>query len=132
MRANPRAIKLWPVTTGEDWQWLHALARRDHAEAARTPGPSVPAEVMPQASATAPRLSMSIMNRRSTVAQITLTREEAATLRGVLNSYLSDLRMEIADTDSMQFREDLKREEETLKKLLQQLDAELSAPGASP
>jgi uncharacterized protein involved in exopolysaccharide biosynthesis len=91
----------------------------------------MPAEVTPQASATAPRLSMSIMNRRSTVAQITLTREEAATLRGVLNSYLSDLRMEIADTDSMQFREDLKREEETLKKLLQQLDAELSAPGAS-
>jgi hypothetical protein len=91
----------------------------------------MPAEVTPQASATAPRLSMSIMNRRSTVAQITLTREEAATLRGVLNSYLSDLRMEIADTDSMQFRDDLKREEGTLKKLLQQLDAELAAPEAS-
>jgi hypothetical protein len=91
----------------------------------------MPAELTPQASATAPRLSMSVMNRRSTVAQITLTQEEAATLRGVLNSYLSDLRMEIADTDSMQFREDLKREEGTLKKLLQQLDAELSAPGTS-
>jgi hypothetical protein len=91
----------------------------------------MPAEVTPQASATVPRLSMSTMNRRSTVAQITLTQEEAATLRGVLNSYLSDLRMEIADTDSMQFREDLKREEGMLKKLLQQLDAELAAPGAS-
>jgi hypothetical protein len=44
---------------------------------------------------------------------------------------LSDLRMEIADTDSMQFRESLKREEVLLKKLLQQLDAELASPGAS-
>ena len=65
------------------------------------------------------------------MAQITLTQEEAAVLRGVLNSYLSDLRMEIANTDSMQFRENLKREEVFLKKLLQQLDAELSAPGTS-
>jgi hypothetical protein len=45
--------------------------------------------------------------------------------------YLSDLRMEIADTDLMQFREVLKRQEAMLKKLLQQLDAELAAPGAS-
>jgi hypothetical protein len=65
------------------------------------------------------------------VAQITLTQEEAAVLRGVLNSYLSDLRMEIANTDSMQFRENLKREEVFLKKLLQQLDVELPAPGTS-
>ena len=65
------------------------------------------------------------------MAQITLTQEEAAVLRGVLNSYLSDLRMEIANTDSMQFRENLKREEVFLKKLLQQLDAELPAPDTS-
>jgi hypothetical protein len=44
---------------------------------------------------------------------------------------MSDLRMEVADTDSMQLREDLKREEAFLKKLLQQLDAELASPGAS-
>jgi hypothetical protein len=37
------------------------------------------------------------------MAQITLTQEEAATLREVLSSHLSDLRMEIADTDSSQF-----------------------------
>jgi hypothetical protein len=79
----------------------------------------------------APRSSASEMHRRSTVAQITLTQEEAAALRGVLSSYLSDLRMEIADTDAMQFREDLKRQEELLKKLLRQLDAELASPGAS-
>jgi hypothetical protein len=60
------------------------------------------------------------------VAQITLTQEEAAQLREVLNSYLSDLRMEIADTDSMPFREDLKRQEVLLKKLLQQLGDELT------
>ena len=65
------------------------------------------------------------------MAQITLTHEEAVTLRDVLNSYVSDLRMEVADTDSKPFRENLKREEAMLKKLLQQLDTELAAPGAS-
>ena len=65
------------------------------------------------------------------MAQITLTQEEATQLREVLNSYLSDLRMEIADTDSMPFREDLKRREVLLKKLLQQLDDVLASPGAS-
>ena len=65
------------------------------------------------------------------MAQITLTQEEAAALREMLGNYISDLRMEIADTDSMQFREDLKRQEVLLKKLLQQLDAELAAPEAS-
>ena len=63
--------------------------------------------------------------------QISLTHEEAATLRGVLNNYVSDLRMEIADTDSQPFRDNLKREEAMLKKLLQRLDAELTTPGAS-
>lgn len=53
--------------------------------------------------------------------QLTLTAEEAATLRSVLQSYVSDLRMEIADTDSMDFRERLKAEETVLKRLLQQL-----------
>jgi hypothetical protein len=65
------------------------------------------------------------------VAQITLPHEEAATLRGVLNSYVSDLRMEVANTDFKPFRENLKRQEAMLKKLLQQLDAELAAPGTS-
>lgn len=53
--------------------------------------------------------------------QLTLTAEEAGTLRSVLQSYVSDLRMEIADTDSMDFRERLKAEETLLKRLLQQL-----------
>jgi hypothetical protein len=65
------------------------------------------------------------------MAQITLTQEEATTLRGALSSYVSDLRMEIRDTDSWQFRQNLKREAVLLKKLLEQLDAELVLAGAS-
>jgi hypothetical protein len=70
------------------------------------------------------------MNRRLTVMHITLTQEEAATLRGALSCYVSDLLMEIADTDSWQFRENLKHEEILLKKLLQQLDPELASAAA--
>ena len=53
--------------------------------------------------------------------QLTLTDEEAGTLRRVLEQYVSDLRMEIADTDSMDFRDQLKREDAFLKKLIEQL-----------
>jgi hypothetical protein len=74
---------------------------------------------------------ISAMHRKPTMAQITLTQEEAAALRGALNSYVSDLRMEIADTDSWQFRQNLKREALLLKKLLEQLDAELASPATS-
>jgi hypothetical protein len=56
--------------------------------------------------------------------QITLTQEEVTTLSGALRSYVSDLRMEIRDTDSWQFRQNLKREAVLLTKLLEQLDAE--------
>ena len=65
------------------------------------------------------------------MAQITMTQAEAAALREILSSYLSDLRMEIADTDSMQFREGLKRREALLKKLLEQLDAAVASPDAA-
>jgi hypothetical protein len=56
--------------------------------------------------------------------QITLNQEEATTLRRALSSYVSDLRMEIRETDSWQFRQNLKREAVLLTKLLEQLDAE--------
>jgi hypothetical protein len=65
------------------------------------------------------------------VAQLTMTQAEVRTLREILSSFLSDLRMEIADTDSMSFREGLKRQEDLLKKLLDQLDAGLASPDAS-
>jgi hypothetical protein len=74
---------------------------------------------------------MLVMTRRPTMAQITLTQEEAAVLRKALSTYISDLRMEIVDTDSWNFRQNLKHEEVLLKKLVEQLDAELAAPGAA-
>ncbi len=40
--------------------------------------------------------------------QLTLTSEEASVLHEVLDNYVSDLRMEISNTDSMDFRERLK------------------------
>ncbi len=44
--------------------------------------------------------------------------EEIKMLKEILESYLSDLRMEIADTDKMDFRETLKKKEEFLKNLI--------------
>ena len=55
--------------------------------------------------------------------QITLTDVEAEMLRDVLTSYVSDLRMEIADTDSMDFRAHLKQRQAFLDKLLKELGA---------
>ncbi len=46
---------------------------------------------------------------------------EAATLREILESYLGDLRMEIAATDAQEFREALKRREEVVKAVLVRL-----------
>ena len=52
------------------------------------------------------------------MATIELGREEARLLREVLESYLSDLRMEIRGTDSRRFRDDLKKTEAMLRNLL--------------
>jgi hypothetical protein len=52
---------------------------------------------------------------------IQLAEEEARLLQSVLEEYISELRMEVANTDSMDFREDLKRKEEILKSLVDQL-----------
>ena len=46
---------------------------------------------------------------------------EADVLRHVLESYLSDLRMEIADTDSKDFRDGLKHRKEVLNRVLERL-----------
>ena len=53
--------------------------------------------------------------------QLILTAEEATLLSEILASYLSDLRMEIADTDAMDFRVSLKQREVFLKRLLHTL-----------
>ena len=55
------------------------------------------------------------------MARVDLTPEEARMLRDVLESYLSVLRMEIAGTESVSFRENLKKTETFLKSLLPRL-----------
>ncbi|HEU4565787.1 MAG TPA: hypothetical protein VFS05_14100 [Gemmatimonadaceae bacterium] len=53
--------------------------------------------------------------------QLSLSADDAAMLREMLEDYLSDLRMEVAGTDSKDWREALKRREELLKRLLDEL-----------
>ncbi|MDD1677406.1 MAG: hypothetical protein LUQ40_06705 [Methanomicrobiales archaeon] len=53
--------------------------------------------------------------------QLDLTNDEISVLRKMIEIYLSDLRMEVADTEDQKFREGLKQEEITLKKILQML-----------
>ena len=53
--------------------------------------------------------------------QIALTQDEARMLDEVVRIYLSDLRMEIVDTEEMELREKLKREEAFLKDLVRRL-----------
>ena len=55
--------------------------------------------------------------------QITLETHEAAILGEILEAYLSDLRMEIADTDRKDFRDTLKERKDVIKGLLKVLPA---------
>jgi hypothetical protein len=50
--------------------------------------------------------------------QLSLTDSESSILRKILECYLSDLRMEIADTEEAPFRERLKQEETAINKIL--------------
>jgi len=50
--------------------------------------------------------------------RLDLTRDETGMLIKMLENYLSDLRMEIADTDQQDFREQLKEEKRVLLKTL--------------
>ena len=52
---------------------------------------------------------------------LSLSDEERDALQQILSSYLSDLRMEVADTDSFDFREKLKSRERFIKDLLTRL-----------
>ena len=54
---------------------------------------------------------------------IELDPREATVLAEVLTDYVSDLRMEVADTDSQEVRDELKAREEFLKDLLLRLAA---------
>jgi hypothetical protein len=55
--------------------------------------------------------------------QLDLTPEEVEILRHVLTNDLSDLRMEIADTDRLDFRDRLKQRKAVLAKVLDALGA---------
>jgi hypothetical protein len=50
-----------------------------------------------------------------------LNEREREALRGVLEEYVSDLRMEISNTDSQNFRDELKDREALLKGILGRL-----------
>jgi hypothetical protein len=56
--------------------------------------------------------------------QLTLTDTDAATLKKALETYVSDLRMEVADTDAQDFREGLKQEESVIRRLIELLGGE--------
>ncbi len=59
--------------------------------------------------------------------QISLNAEDSELLHRILASYLSDLRVEIADTDLEGFKESLKSEEELIKRLLRKIEDEAPA-----
>lgn len=58
-----------------------------------------------------------------------LSSEESAALGKALTSYLSDLRMEIADTDNAEFRRGLQAERTALESVLTKLDSAARAAG---
>ncbi|WP_029214530.1 hypothetical protein [Kallotenue papyrolyticum] len=53
--------------------------------------------------------------------RLELTTEDARILYDALQSYVSDLRMEIANTDAYDFRQSLKQREEVLRRIMEQL-----------
>ncbi|NIP83545.1 MAG: hypothetical protein GWM90_31695 [Gemmatimonadetes bacterium] len=53
--------------------------------------------------------------------QLDLTPREQELIVAAVENYLSDLRMEISDTDSLDFREKLKERKAAMQKLLEQL-----------
>ncbi len=65
------------------------------------------------------------------MAQITIDAEEAQYLATALRSYLSDLRVEVAGTDSYEFREALKKQEAALAHVLEQLGVADDGPGTA-
>ena len=52
---------------------------------------------------------------------IQLTDDEAGVLKGVLESYLREVSSQISNTEKLELRESLKRERETMKKIVASL-----------
>ncbi len=57
----------------------------------------------------------------ATAMELTLSDDEARLLRTVLERFLSDLRMEIVDTEKYDWRQEMKQDEEVLKSLISRL-----------
>jgi hypothetical protein len=55
--------------------------------------------------------------------QLELNQGEAELVQRVLTNYLGDLRMEIRDTDSYDFRQGLKEDEQSLRSILERFGA---------
>ncbi len=51
------------------------------------------------------------------------SQQEIDMLNKIVKSYLSELRMEIADTDQSSFKNELRKEEELLNKLIEKMDS---------
>ena len=60
---------------------------------------------------------------RTTVITIELTQEEHDLLVEVLDEFLSDLRMEIADTDSADYKDELRHEKSVIVDLITKIKA---------
>jgi hypothetical protein len=60
---------------------------------------------------------------------LTLTTDEATLLARIVRNYLSDLRMEIRETDSYEWRQSLKHDEALLNGLLSRLPAPAAQAG---
>ena len=61
-------------------------------------------------------------DKEDAMVHLRLTTDEADTLKIALEDFLSDLRMEIAHTDSMDFRERLKTKKRILRKVADALN----------
>lgn len=59
--------------------------------------------------------------------EIELTQKEIGVFRDMLENLISDLRMEITDTDKQEYREILKAKKNLIARIIQQLEAEISA-----
>jgi len=54
--------------------------------------------------------------------ELTLNENEVSSLKRILTYYLSELRMEVAGTESYDMRDSLKADEEFIKRVLEKLD----------
>lgn len=51
------------------------------------------------------------------------SQQEKDILNKIVASYLSELRMEIADTDQLSFKKELRKEEDLLNKLIEKMES---------